>query len=206
MRRRSALNTRGSSKNGCASLIADIKVGPRSSGLATLRRSIPCYLQWLLGGLLLMLAGSCMGATTYYYDSLSRLRIVTYGDGTQIQYGYDAASNVISRNLGTVAGPNSNLNVDASTAALKYDALTNGLLIMRYLNRVTGPALTARALGATATRTDPTVMKAYLDGFGLALDIDGNSVVDPASDGLLILRYLLGLRGAALVTGAADPP
>ncbi len=170
------------------------------------RRSMRSYLQLLLGSLLFAWAGSCLAVNTYYYDSLSRLRIVTYGDGsqTQIQYGYDAAGNVISRKLGTVTGPNSSLNVDASTASLKYDALTDGLLILRYLNQVTGSALTARALGSTATRTDPTVIKNYLDALRPALDIDGNGVVDPATDGLLILRYLLGLRGATLVRGAAD--
>jgi len=40
---------------------------------------------------------------------------------------------------------------------------------------LTGSALTNGALGITATRTDPVVIKAYLDGMGLALDIDGNA-------------------------------
>ena len=31
-----------------------------------------------------------------------------------------------------------------------------------------------------------------------ALNVDGNSVVDPATDGVLIVRYLLGYRGVAL--------
>ena len=35
-----------------------------------------------------------------------------------------------------------------------------------------------------------------------AMDIDGNGQVDAATDGLLVLRYLLGMRGAALVNGA----
>jgi len=34
------------------------------------------------------------------------------------------------------------------------------------------------------------------------LDIDGNGQVDATTDGLLTLRYLLGLRGNALTTGA----
>jgi plastocyanin len=34
------------------------------------------------------------------------------------------------------------------------------------------------------------------------LDIDGNGTVDAATDGLLILRYLLGMRGDTLITGA----
>ena len=34
------------------------------------------------------------------------------------------------------------------------------------------------------------------------LDIDGNGQVDALTDGVLTLRYLLGLRGAALIAGA----
>ena len=34
------------------------------------------------------------------------------------------------------------------------------------------------------------------------LDIDGNGTVDAATDGLLVLRYLLGMRGSTLITGA----
>ena len=34
------------------------------------------------------------------------------------------------------------------------------------------------------------------------LDIDGNGLVEATTDGLLLLRYLLGLRGSALTMGA----
>jgi hypothetical protein len=43
------------------------------------------------------------------------------------------------------------------------------------------------------------------DGVGDAcifnLDVDGNGAVEPLSDGLLVLRYLFGFRGAALADG-----
>ena len=35
-----------------------------------------------------------------------------------------------------------------------------------------------------------------------ALDVDENGSSDPLSDGLLVLRYLFGFRGAVLTTGA----
>lgn len=97
------------------------------------------------------------------------------------------------------------LDVDASITASKYDALTDGLLIVRYLLGVTGPPLTTGALGGTATRTDPTLIKTHLDAIRTALDIDGNNTVEPLTDGLLILRYLFGLRGSTLIAGAFDP-
>lgn len=33
------------------------------------------------------------------------------------------------------------------------------------------------------------------------MDIDGDGLVDPLTDGLLVLRYLLGMRGDALMQG-----
>jgi hypothetical protein len=97
------------------------------------------------------------------------------------------------------------LDVDASLTATKYDALTDGLLIIRYLSGLTGPALTTSALGGTATRTDPAAIKTYLDGIRTSLDIDSNGTADAMTDGMLILRYLFGLRGTALIAGVVDP-
>ncbi|MEO8134283.1 MAG: hypothetical protein ABI831_09930 [Betaproteobacteria bacterium] len=97
------------------------------------------------------------------------------------------------------------LDVDQSITASKYDALTDGLLVLRYLFGLTGPSLTNGALGGTATRTDPAVIKTYLDAIRIPLDIDGNGTADALTDGLLVIRYLFGLRGSALIAGAFDP-
>ncbi len=45
-------------------------------------------------------------------------------------------------------------------------------------------------------------MKTFLDATRIAYDIDGNTNVDAATDGVLVVRYLLGIRGDALVEGA----
>jgi hypothetical protein len=97
------------------------------------------------------------------------------------------------------------LDVDASVTAAKYDALTDGLLIIRYLFGLTGAALTDGVVGGAATRIDPAAITAYLDAIRPRLDIDGDGSADAYSDGLLILRYLFGLRGDALITGAVGP-
>lgn len=104
----------------------------------------------------------------------------------------------------TATGPT--LDVDASVTATKYGAATDGALVLRYMLGLRGAALTAGdVLGGTATRVDPDAIKTYLDGLGLALDIDGDGAVTPMRDGLLILRYMLNLRGAPLLTGVANP-
>ena len=105
----------------------------------------------------------------------------------------------------TVAEPVATLDVDASITSTEYDALTDGLLIQRYLSGLTGSSLTAHALGHTATRTDPAGVKTYLDAIRSALDIDGDGHVDLLTDGVLIIRYLSGFRGDALINGAVTP-
>ena len=94
------------------------------------------------------------------------------------------------------------LDIDASGNPTKFDPFSDGLLILRYLFQLNGPTLTAGALGGTATRTDPVAVKAYLDSIKPALDVDNDGKQDALSDGLLILRYLFGLRGTALTDNA----
>ena len=94
---------------------------------------------------------------------------------------------------------NRTLDVDDNNA---YDAATDGLLIARYLFGLTGSAVTSGATGGGANRQDPADVLQYLEDIRPQLDIDGNGQVDPLTDGLLIIRYLFGLRGAALMQGA----
>ena len=96
------------------------------------------------------------------------------------------------------------LDIDASNTQSKYDAQTDGVLIVRYLFGFTGSSLVTGALGATATRIDPAAIKAYLDGIRPLLDIDGNGKVDALTDGLLIVLRLLRLSNDALIAGAVD--
>ena len=107
--------------------------------------------------------------------------------------------------MGAFEAVYASLDVDLSGAATRYDPLTDGLLIVRYLFGLSGPSLTANALGGTAARGDPDAIRTYLDGVRDALDIDGNGTADALTDGLLIVRYMSGLRGSALIAGIADP-
>ena len=91
------------------------------------------------------------------------------------------------------------LDIDGNQS---YDAASDGLILLRYLFGFTGDALTANALGANATRIDPAQILSYLNQIRPLLDVDNNQSSDALTDGLLILRYLLGLRGSALTQGA----
>lgn len=83
----------------------------------------------------------------------------------------------------------------------KYDALTDGLLLLRGMFGLTGDALIAGAIASDANYTSSTIIAARIDRLGDLLDIDGNGQADALTDGLVILRYLFGLRGDALVIG-----
>ena len=81
-------------------------------------------------------------------------------------------------------------------------ALTDGLLIIRYLFGFGGTALVSGALGPDATVTTADAIIARLDSQKTAFDIDGDGSTLPLTDGLLIIRYLFGFQGSALVAGA----
>ena len=91
------------------------------------------------------------------------------------------------------------IDIDGNGSA---DALTDGLLIRRWLSGLTSGALTNAAVGTGATRTSAADIAAYLTALRPVLDVDGNGQFDAATDGLLIVRYLFGLRGDVLIAGA----
>lgn len=85
-------------------------------------------------------------------------------------------------------------------------ALTDGLLGLRYLFGFRGDALVSQAIGSNATRTTARSVETYLNDNIAQFDIDGNGKTEPLTDGLLLLRYLFGFRGDSLInqTLAAD--
>jgi glucose/arabinose dehydrogenase len=112
-----------------------------------------------------------------------------------------AFSAPVSFEIHAISAPPS-IDVDADGV---YDPFTDGLLVLRRMFGLAGPALTAAALSSEAQRTDATDVATYLDEFAGSLDVDGNLGVDALTDGLLIVRYMFGLRGSALVQGAVGP-
>lgn len=94
------------------------------------------------------------------------------------------------------------LDIDGTGAC---DALTDGLLILRYLVGLSGTSLISSAVGAGAPRVTAAQLGDYLVDIKPVLDIDGNGQADASTDGVLILRYLFGLRGASLIAGAVGP-
>jgi glucose/arabinose dehydrogenase len=86
---------------------------------------------------------------------------------------------------------------------------TDGLLLLRYMLGFREANLIAgNVIGANAERTTASAIQTYLNAVLSSFDIDGRSGVSAPTDGLIALRYLLGLSGAPLTagTGAISTP
>jgi len=104
---------------------------------------------------------------------------------------------------GVCSAPAGILNIDDSDAPDVYSASTDGLLLMRYLLGIRGTALTQNALGTNARRNAAQI-EAHIAANLAQFDVDADGNTRATSDGLLILRRLLGLSGSALTSGARN--
>jgi len=110
--------------------------------------------------------------------------------------GYTALEEFIN---GTV--PSGSIDIDGNE---RYDALTDGLLILRSMFGLDGSSLVAGTAASDAVYSNPNEIIARINTLGDLADIDGNGDIDALTDGLLILRYLFGLEGEILVAGVVS--
>lgn len=109
---------------------------------------------------------------------------------------------------GYVAGSTCNVDIDGDGLVDSTDAL----LMLRRAAGVSGAALVAnQSFRACASRTTGAAVANFIDaqnntsGPALAMDIDGDGQVLASTDGLLLVRALLGLTGDAAITSALGP-
>lgn len=93
------------------------------------------------------------------------------------------------------------LDIDNSGAPTQFDAATDGVMILRLLLGLSGDAITDNARVNMATGRTAKETQDYLALIKPVLDIDGDGSVDALTDGVLIVRYMIGLRGSALING-----
>jgi hypothetical protein len=139
---------------------------------------------------------------------LSQLNSLT-GNGLNIYYDSLAPANAYlgeqtySLQNGGLLAPIRSLDFDANGLA---DALTDGILAVRHLFGFTGDPLTTGVVDPAGLRTSASALGNYLgQAQGSLLDVDGNGTADALSDGIVIVRYLFGFTGDALITGVVDP-
>jgi hypothetical protein len=94
--------------------------------------------------------------------------------------------------------PSGSLDIDGNG---NYDALTDGLLLLRGMFGLDGSALVTGTIAPDAAYTESVDIESRIATLGDLADIDGNGEIDALTDGLLTLRYLFGLQGDTLING-----
>ena len=94
--------------------------------------------------------------------------------------------------------PSGSIDLDGND---QYDALTDGLLLLRGMFGLDGSALVTGTIASDAAYTDSVDIESRIATLGDLADIDGNGEIDALTDGLLTLRYLFGLQGDTLING-----
>ena len=84
----------------------------------------------------------------------------------------------------------------------QHDALTDGLMIARFLFGMSAAGIASGATAADAAVTAPSALLFRLQDLRPLFDIDGNGRTEPLQDGMLLIRYLFGLRGLQLTLDA----
>ncbi|TAG06275.1 MAG: RCC1 repeat-containing protein [Betaproteobacteria bacterium] len=95
------------------------------------------------------------------------------------------------------------LNVDNSTGASQYAADSDAIIMLRYLFGIRGAALT-RGVTSISPQRSPAQIEVHLRDNLPLFDVDGDNQTLALTDGLMILRRLLGLNDEALVTGTGN--
>lgn len=98
----------------------------------------------------------------------------------------------------TDLSPTYSIDLDGNA---QYDALTDGLLLLRGMFGLTGDSLISGAIATNAIYTTSAEIEERISKLGAFTDIDNNGSVDALTDGLIVLRYLFGLRGDSLING-----
>ena len=94
--------------------------------------------------------------------------------------------------------PSGSLDIDGNG---QYDALTDGLLLLRGMFGLDGSALVTGTIASDAAYTESVDVESRIANLGDLADVDGNGDIDALTDGLLTLRYLFGLQGDTLING-----
>ena len=91
------------------------------------------------------------------------------------------------------------LDIDDSAPTTPYDAASDGVLLLRYLLGFRDDALISGAISPVARR-NATQIAQHIELNRLRFDVDGDGQTLALTDGVMILRRLLGITDAAAIT------
>lgn len=93
------------------------------------------------------------------------------------------------------------VDVDADNAA---HATTDGLLLLRALLGLTGQALVSGISTVQPPDAAQALARVQVPAAAMLLDVNGDGRVDPLTDGLIVMRALLGFNGTRLIEGISN--
>ena len=139
-------------------------------------------------------------SSSYSFDISYKSQKKGKTNTSQASYGsLDSINTLEYKNLTAQSGNNSSNNIswdiDKDGTA---DALTDGLLLIRYNFGLTGETLVASAVSGDSTLSIAEIESEIATLFSIS-DIDADGNVDALTDSLILLRYLFGLRGDSLI-------
>jgi hypothetical protein len=106
-----------------------------------------------------------------------------------------------SFNVGVGAALGCNLDMDGNGSR---QALIDGVLIVRNMLGITSASMvTGISFSATATRTTPAAIATFYATQNF--DIDGSGTKQALVDGVILVRLMLGVPNASLLTGVSFP-
>ena len=153
-------------------------------------------------GLFKFIADSATVIGTYHIDSLFLEDI--YGNEVRINSGtlYDDFDTFRCIAIFGTGLKHDALDFDGNAS---IDALTDGLLALRYHFGLSGDTLITGIVDTNGQFTSAHDIERRISGLGARLDIDNNCSIDALTDGILTLRYMFGLTGQSLVEGVVAP-
>jgi hypothetical protein len=98
--------------------------------------------------------------------------------------------------------PGGTIDIDGNG---KKDALTDGLLILRYFFDLSDTSLINNVISSDAVYTSSDQIEERILGLGDLLDVDLNGELDALTDGLMTLRFLFGIANESLIQDALAP-
>jgi len=142
-------------------------------------------------------------------ESLATLRFVvedTVADLESVTIGFSSSSTASGYTFEgestDIAVVGANWDFDGNGSA---DALTDGLLLVRYAFGLRGDKLVGDGVVAEDSTLTAQEIEANITDAQEIADIDGDGSVDALSDGLLLLRHLFSITGNDLIKGVVHP-
>jgi hypothetical protein len=124
-------------------------------------------------------------------------------NGLQANFGRSdmVAAGLQSESLDVFDGFDFDFDIDRDS---ETRALSDGLLVIRYLFGFTGDSLIGGVFSEVSRRNTAESIVNYLSFSINELDIDGDGEAGALTDGLLLIRYQFGFSGDALISGAVS--